>query len=218
MAAGSSKDETKTFPAATFPKTKKRKTTYKVVAEPETANIVDSQPDKDSSSPFRFTWRIHGFSWINTLKLYSDVFEVGGYKWRILIFPKGNNVKNHLSMYLDVANSAKLPSGWSSYGEFSLTVVNQINNDYSVTKDTQHRFNEQESDWGFTSFIPLSTLNDPRRRYLVNDTLVVEVTCKVDEKDTAEHLRKRLKKKHGGKKHQSKEEAETHLYTIIKVS
>lgn len=53
--------------------------------------------------------------------------------------------------------------------------------------DTQHQFNEQEIDWGFTSFTPLDTLNDPRRGYLVNDT--VEVTCEVDEKDTAEHLR-----------------------------
>ncbi|KAL5101398.1 hypothetical protein RYX36_005725 [Vicia faba] len=217
MAAGSSKDETKTFPSAATPKTMKRKRTYRVAAQPETANIVDSQPDKDSS-PFRFTWRIDGFSWINTIKLYSDVFEVGGYKWRVLIFPKGNNVMDHLSVYLEIANSAKLLSGWSSYAEFSLIVVNQINNEYTERKDTQHHFNEQESDWGFTSFIPLDILNDPGGGYLVNDTLVVEVTCKVDEKDTAEHLRKRLKKKHGGKKYKSKEEAESHLYSIIKVA
>jgi len=56
--------------------------------------------------------------------------------------------------------------------------------------DTQHQFNEQESDWGFTSFIRLGKLHDPRRGYLMNDTLVVEVevTCNVDEKDTAEHI------------------------------
>ncbi|KHG30204.1 Ubiquitin carboxyl-terminal hydrolase 13 -like protein [Gossypium arboreum] len=40
--------------------------------------------------------------------------------------------------------------------------------------DTQHQFNARESDWGFTSFMPLGELYDPCRGYLVNDTLVVE--------------------------------------------
>lgn len=54
---------------------------------------------------------------------------------RILIFPKGNNV-DHLSMYLDVADSASLPYGWSRYAQFSLGVINQIHNKYSVRKGT----------------------------------------------------------------------------------
>ena len=54
---------------------------------------------------------------------------------RILIFPKGNNV-DYLSMYLDVADSASLPYGWSRYAQFSLAVVNQIHNKYSVRKGT----------------------------------------------------------------------------------
>ena len=52
---------------------------------------------------------------------------------RILIFPKGNNV-DHLSMYLDVADSTTLPYGWSRYAQFSLAVVNQIHHKYSIRK------------------------------------------------------------------------------------
>lgn len=52
---------------------------------------------------------------------------------RVLIFPKGNNV-DYLSMYLDVADSASLPYGWSRYAQFSLAVVNQIQNKYTVRK------------------------------------------------------------------------------------
>jgi len=37
-------------------------------------------------------------------------------------------------MYLDVADSASLPYGWSRYAQFSLAVVNQIHNKYSVRK------------------------------------------------------------------------------------
>ncbi|MBA0836046.1 hypothetical protein Goarm_008290, partial [Gossypium armourianum] len=143
-----------------------------VVSQAENANTVENQPVEDPPSS-RFTWKIDNFSRLNTKKHYSDVFVVGGYKWRILIFPKGNNV-DHLSMYLDVADSASLPYGWSRYAQFSLAVVNQIHSKYSIRKDTQHQFNARESDWGFTSFMPLGELYDPCRGYLVNDTFVVE--------------------------------------------
>ncbi|KAI9116771.1 hypothetical protein K1719_012137 [Acacia pycnantha] len=143
-----------------------------VVAQPEIANTVESQPVEEAPST-RFTWRIENFSRLNTKKLYSDTFVVAGYKWRVLIFPKGNNVE-YLSMYLDVADSSSLPYGWIRYAQFSLAVVNQMHNKYSVRKDTQHQFNVRESDWGFTSFMPLGELYDTSRGYLVNDVLVIE--------------------------------------------
>ncbi|KAG6677675.1 hypothetical protein I3843_14G037900 [Carya illinoinensis] len=147
------------------------------VAQAETANTVDTQAVDDPPSA-RFTWTIENFSRLNNKKLYSDTFFVGGYKWRILIFPKGNNV-DHLSMYLDVADSATLPYGWSRYAQFSLSVINQIHNKYSIRKETQHQFNARESDWGFTSFMPLGELYDPGRGYLVNDTCIVEADVAV---------------------------------------
>ncbi|VAI28988.1 unnamed protein product [Triticum turgidum subsp. durum] len=48
-----------------------------------------------------------------------------------------------------------------------------------LNADTQHQFNARESDWGFTSFMPLSELYDPSRGYLVNDTVVVEAEVAV---------------------------------------
>ncbi|KAH9699315.1 ubiquitin carboxyl-terminal hydrolase 12 [Citrus sinensis] len=144
-----------------------------VVAQPETANAVENNQPLDDPPSSRFTWRIENFSRLNTKKHYSEIFIVGGFKWRVLIFPKGNNV-DHLSMYLDVADSSSLPYGWSRYAQFSLAVINQIHSKYSVRKDTQHQFNARESDWGFTSFMPLGELYDPNRGYLVNDTLIVE--------------------------------------------
>ncbi|XP_072986593.1 ubiquitin C-terminal hydrolase 13-like [Typha latifolia] len=138
----------------------------------ETATTVENQQVEEPPMS-RFTWPIENFSRLNVKKIYSDVFSVGGYKWRVLIFPKGNNV-DHLSMYLDVADSANLSYGWSRYAQFSLAVVNQINNRYTIRKDTQHQFNARESDWGFTSFMALSELLDPSRGYIVNDTCIVQ--------------------------------------------
>ncbi|PWA82594.1 hypothetical protein CTI12_AA179330 [Artemisia annua] len=152
------------------------------VVPAEGANTVDA-PVVDDPPAARFTWTIENFSRLTGKKLYSDVFAVGGYKWRVLIFPKGNNV-DHLSMYLDVADAPTLPYGWSRYAQFSLAVVNQsywIGDSYAAfhPADTQHQFNTRESDWGFTSFMPLSELYDPSRGYLLNDTCIVEADVTV---------------------------------------
>uniref|UniRef100_A0ACD5Y5W0 Uncharacterized protein n=1 Tax=Avena sativa TaxID=4498 RepID=A0ACD5Y5W0_AVESA len=148
-----------------------------VVAQTEPANTAERQPPEDPQTS-RFTWTIENFTRLNGKKHYSDAFVVGGFKWRVLIFPKGNNV-DHLSMYLDVADSGNLPYGWSRYAQFSLAIVNQIHQKFTTRKDTQHQFNARESDWGFTSFMPLSELYDPSRGYLVNDTVVVEAEVAV---------------------------------------
>ncbi|KAK4778356.1 hypothetical protein SAY87_018543 [Trapa incisa] len=147
-------------------------------AQVETASTVDSPAAADESPSGRFTWKIDNFSRLNVKKLYSDIFVVGGYKWRILIFPKGNNV-DHLSIYLDVADSAALPYGWSRYAQFSLAVINQAQNRYSARKETQHQFNARESDWGFTSFMPLAELYNLTKGYLMHDTCIIEADVAV---------------------------------------
>ncbi|KAL6997868.1 CSN-associated deubiquitinating enzyme Ubp12, partial [Sarracenia purpurea var. burkii] len=103
-----------------------------IVARPETASTVESQP-VDEPQTTRFTWTIENFSRLNTKKHYSEVFVVGGYKWRVLIFPKGNNA-DYLSMYLDVADSVTLPYGWRRYAQFSLAVVNQCHGKLTIRK------------------------------------------------------------------------------------
>ncbi|KAM3320799.1 ubiquitin C-terminal hydrolase 12-like isoform X1 [Capsicum chacoense] len=136
-----------------------------------TASTVAPQ-DVDDAESTRFTWTVDNFSTLN-VKLYSDVFSVGGCKWRILMFPKGNDT-NHLSIYLDEADAASLPSGWSSYAEFSLAVLDQVHGEFTVRKDTKHTFNASMNDWGFTTFLPLIELLDPGRGYLVDDKVILE--------------------------------------------
>ncbi|XP_008677504.1 ubiquitin carboxyl-terminal hydrolase 13 isoform X6 [Zea mays] len=148
-----------------------------VVAQTEVVSTAESQPVEDPQTS-RFTWTIENFTRFSEKKHYLEVFVVGGFKWSVLIFPKGNNV-DHFSMYLDVADSTSLPYGWSRYAQFSLAVVNQIQPEFTIRKETQHQFNARESDWGFTSFMPLSELYDASRGYLVNDTVVVEAEVAV---------------------------------------
>ncbi|MFS7989857.1 putative ubiquitinyl hydrolase 1 [Helianthus anomalus] len=147
-----------------------------VDGQAEVVSTAENQPENETQTT-RFTWVIENFSRQNK-RLYSDVFTVGGYKWRVLVFPKGNNVE-HLSLYLDVADFATLPYNWSRYTIFNLSVVNQLHSRYTVKKDAQHQFHGRESDWGFTSFMPLSELYDSSKGYLVNDTCIIEADVAV---------------------------------------
>ncbi|KAK6126581.1 hypothetical protein DH2020_039692 [Rehmannia glutinosa] len=148
------------------------------VAPADNAGTVDNQA-ADEPQASRFTWTIENFTRLNMKKLYSDVFVVGGYKWRVLIFPKGNNV-DYLSMYLDVADSATLPYGWNRYAQFSLAVVNQMHSKYTIKKGARRwslrliasqarRFTQARSQ------IQRRTVPG----YLVNDTCVVEADVAV---------------------------------------
>ncbi|KAK9912374.1 hypothetical protein M0R45_036241 [Rubus argutus] len=139
--------------------------------------------DQDDLVSGTFTWKIDQFSNLKAIKYYSDVFVIGGFKWRILIHPKGNNVGDYLSMYLDVADSSTLTSGSSRYAKFSLIAVNQLDRKWSITKDTEHEFTADESDWGFTSFMRLSEIHDLPRGYLVGDNVVVEAEVSVRKGD-----------------------------------
>jgi len=106
--------------------------TYFFGCPAESASTVENQLMPDPSTS-RFTWSIENFFKRNVRKHYSDDFVVGGYKWRVLVFPRGNNT-DHLSMYLDVADSHLLPPGWSRYAQFSLAVVNQLDSKMSIRK------------------------------------------------------------------------------------
>ncbi|PRQ55944.1 putative ubiquitinyl hydrolase 1 [Rosa chinensis] len=127
-----------------------------------------------------FTWKIDEFSKLNADKCYSEVFVIGGFKWRVSLYPKGNTVENFISMYMEVADSSTLPSGWTRYAKFSLTLVNQLDRILSITKDTEHEFNANENDWGFTRFTPLSEIHE---RDLVNDICIVEANVSVRKGD-----------------------------------
>ncbi|GMI80504.1 hypothetical protein HRI_001719700 [Hibiscus trionum] len=161
----------------------------KVIWKIEILNAVDdgskSQSDSEDGNGeiIKVSWRVENFSsFKKDQKLYSENFTVDGNKWRILIFPKGNKNTgvDHLSIYLDVADSMNLPHGWSRYAQFGFAVIDQIDRRNSAEKVTEHDFNAKEPDWGFSSFLAHSELEDPKRGYLLNDACLVEAYVSTD--------------------------------------
>ncbi|CAN8247820.1 unnamed protein product [Cochlearia groenlandica] len=105
------------------------------------------------------TWTIEKFSEINKRDVRGNVFEVGGYKWYILIYPQGCDVCNHLSLFLCVANYDKLLPGWSHFAQFTITVLHK-DPKKSKYSDTLHRFWKKEHDWGWKKFMELPKLQE----------------------------------------------------------
>eukprot|EP00798_Chlamydomonas_sp_ICE-L_P015975 gene15975-22105_t len=123
----------------------------------------------------KFTWKIENFSETSKRELRSNVFDVGGYKWYILVYPQGCDVCNHLSLFLCVADYDKLLPGWSHFAQFTIAVVNK-DPKKSKYSDTLHRFCKKEHDWGWKKFMELSKVLDG---FTVADTLVIKAQVQV---------------------------------------
>ncbi|XP_073278659.1 TNF receptor-associated factor homolog 1a isoform X1 [Primulina huaijiensis] len=139
----------------------------------------DSDDDDGGPKPSelygKYTWKIDKFSQITKRELRSNAFEVGGYKWYILIYPQGCDVCNHLSLFLCVANHDKLLPGWSHFAQFTIAVVNK-DPKKSKYSDTLHRFWKKEHDWGWKKFMELSKVMDG---FVDADTLIIKAQVQV---------------------------------------
>ncbi|VFR03532.1 unnamed protein product [Cuscuta campestris] len=122
----------------------------------------------------KFTWRIGNFSLLEAKDLYSLTFVVNENKWRLLLYPKGSNKDQHLSMYLRVADSYSLPAEWSIPTKFRISIVNQIDPNKTVKKELEHAFKSGKNGWGWPSFMELSKFHDKSEGYLVEDTCLIE--------------------------------------------
>ncbi|PKY58830.1 cysteine proteinase [Rhizophagus irregularis] len=128
------------------------------------------------------TWHIKNWQHLDK-SITGPEFEVGGWKWRILLFPFGNNNQDTVSIYLDFVDPKGAPAGWHSCVQFALVLCNSEDPTQFIWHQTHHRFTAEESDWGFTRFYELNKLFYPcenRTRaiienYSANITAIVRV-------------------------------------------
>ncbi|KAG5526279.1 hypothetical protein RHGRI_032530 [Rhododendron griersonianum] len=129
--------------------------------------------------PADYCIKINNFSFMvnNKVEDYeSGVFEVGGYKWKLSLYPNGNkkrNVTDHISLYLRIADTEALPPGWEVNVSFKLFVFDHIQDKYLTIQDGEiQRFHWMKTQWGFDKFLPLDTFNDVTNGYLLDDCCV----------------------------------------------
>ncbi|KAH8652510.1 hypothetical protein BX600DRAFT_516539 [Xylariales sp. PMI_506] len=101
------------------------------------------------------TWTVENWRTL-TKKEHGPVFQAGGFPWRILLFPFGNNV-DQSSIYLEhgFEDPSTIPEDWSCCVQFGLVMSNINDPSLFVHHTAHHRFTKEESDWGFTRFLEL---------------------------------------------------------------
>lgn len=121
------------------------------------------------------------------LKVHSAWVYWGGFKWRLRVFPRGNIVESHISIYLQCGGpynplptlagaaltaeatqkSQEVPpapiasTAWKFPGHVWIHVLPADRTSLggvTLVKDAIHTFTEKESDWGFREFCPLTTI------------------------------------------------------------
>ncbi|AEC05498.1 TRAF-like family protein [Arabidopsis thaliana] len=142
-------------------------------------------------------WVINNFSFLDSDRVYSDIFVVGGCKWCLLALPEGNNnyIYDYFSLYLCVPDSEYLPSGWRRRAKVSFTMVNQVTGELSQQQEGVYWFDEKNTTQGFGSMFRLLVFQSSYKGFLVNGEVdivaevdVVEVIGKLDVSEESESI------------------------------
>ncbi|KAJ1959592.1 ubiquitin-specific protease ubp15, partial [Dipsacomyces acuminosporus] len=91
----------------------------------------------------------------------STTFTVAGHDWDILLFPRGNQVEDTVSLYIEYKPRDDAQEGWHACAQFCLAMSNVDEAGLFTYNSAHHRFNAEESDWGFTRFLDIRRLMSP---------------------------------------------------------
>lgn len=100
----------------------------------------------------------------------SPIFMSCGRKWIIKIYPMGQPSSNYMSVFLEYRDEGE------ENVHFSLELISQLYPEQSIKYWVQYRFNSKSNSFGYPKFIGVSTLMDPDMGFLVNDTIILNVS------------------------------------------
>ncbi|XP_048427957.1 uncharacterized protein LOC103961303 isoform X1 [Pyrus x bretschneideri] len=122
----------------------------------------------------KHVWKVENFSRLSADCCESEPFPAGERKWKILLYPKGNGdgKGTHISLFLELDDPEKVP-GFKVFAEFSLRIVDQMHakHEWFIADNW---FSNSTWDWGWSMFLKLETFNQAHKRFLLNDTCIVE--------------------------------------------
>ncbi|KAJ4884273.1 TRAF-like family protein [Raphanus sativus] len=128
--------------------------------------------------PSSYSLKIHNFSQFKKSTAFSDhkyksrIFSSGGYNWRMIIYPKGNQKDNgigFISMYVEIDTASLMvftpPS--DVFAELRFFVYNKKENKYLTIQDIEvKRFNALKTVWGLQQVLPCDTFINPDNGYI----------------------------------------------------
>ena len=131
------------------------------------AEVLPTIPDEEASLEGKFTWQVPKWSSLHRSRYTSPPFKLGNFYWDILLFPNGNSSNKNVAIYLEPhpisgKDGEKNDPDWYCCAQFAI-IVSRPGNDAQVNliNRSHHRFNAQDTDWGFANFINVFNLKYP---------------------------------------------------------
>ncbi|KAF8046189.1 hypothetical protein N665_3964s0002 [Sinapis alba] len=128
--------------------------------------------------PSTYSLKVHNFSQLENSTTVSDdkyqsrPFTSGGYNWRLIVYPKGNEKDDgsgFISMYVEIDSKSLMvfTPPTDVFAELRFFVYNKKENKYFTIQDLEvRRFNALKTVWGLQQFLPLDTFNDLKNGYI----------------------------------------------------
>ncbi|KAI7864234.1 ubiquitin carboxyl-terminal hydrolase 5 [Spinellus fusiger] len=149
---------------------------YEIIARNEMSQIEEEIVDFQCQQ-----WNITQWSKLED-RVYGPTFEAGGHQWNVLLFPKGNNQTEYSSLYVEMADAKSSPDNYCC-AQFVVCLSKPSDPCHYVHHTAQHRFNSEESDWGFTRFIDCKQLSivdeEGEPRFLKDDSIRITTILRV---------------------------------------
>ncbi|VAH10976.1 uncharacterized protein [Triticum aestivum] len=119
-----------------------------------------------------YTWTINNFQELDSQNFVrSPKFEVGGHKWYIGMYPRGERRRTDclaLGLYRESADELS-----RKVVQITLSILDQKNGKY-LTRTTNLLVCTHPEGWGWIAFLPLKELQDKSRGYLIESKYVLK--------------------------------------------
>ncbi|KAL3641564.1 hypothetical protein CASFOL_012379 [Castilleja foliolosa] len=145
------------------------------LAPPLPPDHAQAELETREASPANFLVKIDSFSLLDKYgiqKLETIEFKAGDYMWRLVIYPNGNDDKDHVSVYLAITDTSALPKNWEVNATFSICLFNHSSGNYRFSLGREQRFHALKQEWGFKKFISKKDLTNPSNGFIVDDKCV----------------------------------------------
>ncbi|XP_010440786.1 PREDICTED: uncharacterized protein LOC104724027 [Camelina sativa] len=129
---------------------------------------------RDHLPPCASVVKLSQLTTVNNNRNESSVFSSGGYSWRLVVYPKGNeedNGKGFVSMYVELDKSSLSSTSappTELFAYLSFFVFNKKENKYLSVQDVEvKKFGSSRTVWGVSQVLPVEAFSDPANGYIL---------------------------------------------------
>ncbi|XP_049354338.1 uncharacterized protein LOC125818867 [Solanum verrucosum] len=130
---------------------------------------------------YKHNWKITKFTKLKKKVYYSEEFIVDGYKWKLSLYPTGDNRQNgkNISVFLESVDAKGFNRQKRVQAKFSISLKNQIGGEHHNKSGSSNWYSAATKGWGWSSFMPCCEFNDPKKGFLIEDCCILEADVSV---------------------------------------